>query len=49
MREGVTTEYIHLQPFDIVGVFHIGVELDFANPEKVEFLYLIDDAVLINK
>ncbi|MBL8852149.1 MAG: hypothetical protein JNG89_20925, partial [Planctomycetaceae bacterium] len=49
MREGVTTEYIHLQPFDIVGVFHIGVEMDFADPEKVEFLYLIDDAVLIHK
>ena len=49
MREGVTTEYIHLQPFDIVGVFHISVEEDFANPEKVEFLYVIDDAVLIQK
>lgn len=49
MREGVTTNYIHLRPFDVVGVFHIGVELDFANPEKVEFMYRIEDAVLIEK
>lgn len=49
MREGVTTDYIHMQPFDIVGVFHTGVEMDFANPDKVEFLYRIEDAVLIRK
>lgn len=49
MRDGVTTDYIHLQPFDVVGEFHIGVEMDFANPDKVEFLYRIEDAVLIRK
>lgn len=49
MREGVTTDYIHFRPFDVVGEFHIGVELDFANPEKVEFMYRIEDAVVIYK
>lgn len=49
MREGVTTDYIHLQPFDIVGNFHINVEMDLDDPNKVEFLYYIDDAILIRK
>jgi hypothetical protein len=49
MREGVTTHYIHLQPFDIVGNFHINVEMDFDDPNKVEYVYFIDDAVLIEK
>lgn len=49
MREGVTTDYIHLQPFDIVGNFHINVEMDLDDPNKVEFLYYIDDAVLVRK
>ena len=48
MREGVTTDYIHLRPFDLVGNFHINVEMDFADPDKVEYLYYIDDAVLID-
>ncbi len=49
MREGVTTDYIHLQPFDIVGNFHINIEMDLDDPNKVEFLYYIDDAVVIQK
>jgi hypothetical protein len=49
MRDGVTTDYIHMTPFDLVGVFHISVEMDLDDPEKVEFLYYIDDAVLIEK
>jgi hypothetical protein len=49
MREGVTTDYIHLRPFDITGVFHISVEKDLDDENKVEFLYLIDDALLITK
>jgi hypothetical protein len=49
MREGVTTDYIHLRPFDITGVFHINVEMDLDDPNKVEFLYYIDDALLIAK
>lgn len=49
MRKGVTTDYIHLQPFDLVGNFHINVEMDLDDPNKVEFLYYIDDAILIRK
>ena len=49
MREGVTTDYIHMQPFDLVGDFHINVEMDLDDPNKVEFVYFIDDAVLIKK
>lgn len=49
MREGVTTDYIHLQPFDIVGNFHINIEMDLDDPNKVEFLYYIDDAILVRK
>jgi hypothetical protein len=49
MREGVTTDYIHLRPFDITGVFHVNVEMDLDDPNKVEFLYYIDDALLIEK
>jgi hypothetical protein len=49
MREGVTTDYIHLTPFDITGVFHINVEMDLDDESKVEFLYYIDDALLIAK
>lgn len=47
MRKGVTTDYIHLRPFDLVGVFHINVEMDLDDASKVEFLYYIDDAVVI--
>lgn len=49
MREGVTTDYIHMRPFDLVGNFHINVEMDLDDPDKVEFVYFIDDAVLIKK
>lgn len=51
MREGVTTDYIHLQPFDVVGIFHISVEVEgsLREPNKVEYLYYIDDAVVIRK
>jgi len=47
MRQGVTTDYIHLRPFDVVGVFHVNVEMDLDDESKVEFLYFIDDAVVI--
>lgn len=49
LQEGTTTDYIHLRPFDIVGVFHINVEPDLDDPNKVQFIYYIDDAVLIEK
>jgi hypothetical protein len=49
LQEGTTTDYIHLRPFDIVGVFHIMVEPDSDDPNKVMWLYYIDDAVLIEK
>jgi hypothetical protein len=49
LREGVTTEYIELRPFDVVGVFHIEVNetRSRTGERKVEFLYNIDDAVII--
>jgi hypothetical protein len=49
MREGVTTDWIAWRPFDITGVFHIDVAMDFANEDKVEFLYYVDDAVIVKK
>jgi hypothetical protein len=49
LQEGTTTDYIHLRPFDIVGIFHIMVEPDLDDPNKVQFIYRIDDAELIEK
>jgi hypothetical protein len=41
LKEGAATEYIELRPFDVVGVFHIGEEIEPG------YLYSIDDAVVI--
>ncbi|MHC4875704.1 MAG: hypothetical protein ACYTGL_04345 [Planctomycetota bacterium] len=41
LREGVKTDYIDLRPFDVVGVFHIGEEIEPG------YLYSIDDAIVI--
>ncbi len=41
LKEGAETEYIELRPFDVVGVFHIGEEIEPG------YLYSIDDAVVI--
>jgi hypothetical protein len=41
LREGAATEYIELRPFDVIGVFHIGDEIEPG------YLYSIDDAVVI--
>lgn len=43
MRKGVTTYYPLLNPFDVVGVFHIGTEV------KPGYLFTIDDAIVIHK
>ncbi len=47
MREGVTTDYIELRPFDVVGKFHI--EMLSYDDEKVDGVYYIDDAVIIQR
>ncbi len=47
LREGVTTDYIVLRPFDVVGRFHI--ELLSYDNKKVDGLYSIDDAVIIQR
>ena len=41
LREGAETDYIELRPFAVVGVFHIGEEIEPG------YLYSIDDAVVI--
>ena len=41
LRKGAETDYIDLRPFDVVGVFHIGEEIEPG------YLYSIDDAVVI--
>lgn len=41
LKKGAATEYIELRPFDVVGVFHIGEEIEPG------YLYSIDDAVVI--
>ncbi len=49
LRKGTTTDYIHLRPFDVVGVFHIDVSetRTKTGARVVEYLYFIDDAVMI--
>lgn len=44
MREGVTTDYIQLRPFDVVGVMSVKARISDG---KLVFLYMIDDAVVI--
>ena len=50
LRKGMTTDYIHLRPFDVVGVFHIDVSetRTKTGARIVEYLYFIDDAVMID-
>ena len=47
MRKGVTTNYIQNRPFDVVGTFHI--ELLTYDDKKVDGLYLIDDAIVMDR
>jgi hypothetical protein len=44
MREGVTTDYIQLRPFDVVGVMSVKARISDG---KLVFLYMINDAVVI--
>ncbi|MFN0199819.1 MAG: hypothetical protein ACKVT0_23955 [Planctomycetaceae bacterium] len=46
LKEGETTDYIELKPFDVVGVFHIDpVQLG----DDLIQMYNIDDAVIVKK
>ncbi|QDU46759.1 hypothetical protein Mal52_52810 [Symmachiella dynata] len=47
MRKGVTTKYIQNRPFDVVGTFHI--EMLTYDDKKVDGLYLIDDAIVMDR
>jgi hypothetical protein len=49
MRRGMTTDYISGRPFDVVGVFHVQLEMNIDDETKVGTLYFIDDAVVIDK
>ncbi len=49
MRRGMTTDYISGRPFDVVGVFHVQLEMNIDDATKVGTLYFIDDAVVIDK
>ena len=47
LKEGTTTDYIELKPFDVVGTFRIEpIQLD---DDTVFLLYHIDDAAIIQK
>ncbi|MDA1016986.1 MAG: hypothetical protein O3A00_21325 [Planctomycetota bacterium] len=48
MKEGVTTRYIHLRPFDVTGVFHIKAMID-EDEDVVKYMYTIDDAIVIER
>lgn len=48
MKEGVTTRYIHLRPFDVTGVFHIKARID-EDEDTVKYMYTIDDAIVIER
>lgn len=49
LRDGVTTDYINGRPFDVVGLFHIAVEMNLDDPTKVKTVYYIDDATVIDE
>jgi hypothetical protein len=49
MREGITTDYVYLRPIDVVGEFDIAVEMDLDDETRVQFLYILRDAVVIEK
>lgn len=44
MREGVTTDYLQLRPFDVVGVMTVKSRILDG---KLVFLYMINDAIVI--
>ena len=44
MRDGVTTDYIQLRPFDVVGIMRVKARIEDG---QLLFLYIIDDAVVI--
>ena len=35
------------EAFDVVGLFHVGVEMNLDDPTKVKTVYYIDDATVI--
>lgn len=47
LKPGTTTDHIELRPFDVVGKFRI--ELEQIDDGTIFQLYLIDDAVIIQK
>lgn len=47
MRKGITTNYIQNRPFDVVGTFHI--EIQTFDDKTIDGLYLIDDAIVIDR
>lgn len=47
LKPGTTTDHIELRPFDVVGKFRI--ELEQIDDGTIFKLYLIDDAVIIQK
>jgi hypothetical protein len=47
LRDGTTTDYIELRPFDVIGTFRIA--LDALDDGTVFRLYFIDDAVIAEK
>lgn len=48
LRTGVTTHYIHLRAFDVVGVFHIQNTIDEFDG-SLRYVYKIDDAIIIER
>ncbi|REJ89166.1 MAG: hypothetical protein DWQ34_16120 [Planctomycetota bacterium] len=50
LKEGTTTDYIHLRPFDAVGVFRIQVEELTGDDGELEvaFVYVIEDAEVLS-
>lgn len=44
MRDGVTTDYIQLRPFDVVGVMTVKARISDG---KLMFLYMIEDAIVV--
>ena len=45
LSDGVTTDYIHMHPFDVEGIFHIRPDVD---GNELWQLYQIEDAVIID-
>jgi hypothetical protein len=46
LKPGTTTDYIHMQPFDVVGKFRIELE-KLEDDDMIYQLYCIDDATIL--